>query len=145
MAYITNPVRLAAGAGATTRAPVNTNVRPWGERIATDETRAHFGPQPTPGDALARYHEAMRDGHYEPDLSLYTPQSQLILRSFQVARPFAEFILFPVRASYKIVEHGDLAILFFTNTPLCQPISFAVRRRDGRSTLQRKCVTRGNS
>lgn len=119
VAYITNPVRLAAGAGATTRAPVDTHVRPWGERIATDEARVHFGPQPTPGDALARYHEAMRDGHYEPDLSLYTPQSQLLLRSFQVAQPFAEFILLSEYGhSYKIVERGDLAILFFTNTPL---------------------------
>jgi uncharacterized protein len=119
VAYITNPVRLAAGAGATTRAPVNTNVRPFGKRIATDEARAHFGPQPTPGDALVRYHEAMRDGHYEPDLSLYTPQSQLLLRSFQVSRPFAEFILLSEYGhSYKIVQRGDLAILFFTNTPL---------------------------
>lgn len=119
VAYIMNPVRLAAGAGATTRAPVNTDVRPWGGRIATDEARAHFGPQPTPADAMARYHEALRDGHYEPDLPLYTPQSQLLLRAFQIAPPFAEFILLSEYGhTYKVVERDSLAMLFFTNTPL---------------------------
>jgi uncharacterized protein len=119
VAYITDRTRLAAGAGATARVGGGTNVRSWGERITTDEARAHFGPQPTVADAFARYHEALHEGYFEPDLPLYTPESQPLLRALPMARPFADFILLSEHGQgYKIVERGDLAILFFTTTPL---------------------------
>jgi uncharacterized protein len=119
VAYVTDRTRLAAGAGATIRVRAGTGGRPWGQRILTDEESAHFGPQPTVADAFARYHEALHDGYLEPDLSLYTPQSQVRLRALTITGPFADFILISEHGQgYKIVERGDLAILFFTTTPL---------------------------
>jgi len=119
VAYIRDSRRLAAGGGASTAAPMGKNTRVFGEQIATADARAHFGAQPTVAEAHARYLEAMRDGHYEPDLHLYTPQTQLVWRAFPVVRPFAEFIVLSEYGhTYEIVERGDLAILFFTNTPL---------------------------
>jgi uncharacterized protein len=119
VAYITDRTRLAAGAGATIRVRAGTDVRPSGPRALTDEERAHFGPQPTVADAFARYHEALHDGYLQPDLPLYTPQSQVRLRALTITEPFADFILLSEHGQgYKIVERGDLAILFFTTTPL---------------------------
>jgi uncharacterized protein len=119
VAYITDSRRLAVGGGASARAPLGKNTRPFGERIATLDALSHFGPQPTVADAFARYLEALRDGHYEPDLHLYTPETQLVWRRFPIKRPFAEFIVYAEYGhKYEIVERGDLAILFFTTTPL---------------------------
>jgi uncharacterized protein len=119
VAYITDRTRLAAGAGATVRVVAATHVRPSGPPILTDQVRAHFGPQRTVADAFTRYHEAMHDGYLEPELSLYTPQSQVRLRALTVTEPFADLILLSEHGQgYKIVERGDLAILYFTTTPL---------------------------
>lgn len=128
VAYITNPVRLAAGAGATVREPLSNHRRPFGERIATDEERAYFAPQPTVAGTFARYLEWLRVGHYEPDVPMYTPQTQLLFRAYPHARPFADFVLYSEYGhKYEIVERGDLAILFFTTTPL---VSAHLFRRD---------------
>jgi tetratricopeptide (TPR) repeat protein len=119
VAYIANPVRLAAGAGATVRAPMGGSRRRFGERISADEARAYFKPQPTVAAAHARYLEALATGQYAPDLPLYTPETQLLFRGSPMGRPFADFILYSEYGhKYKIVERGDLAILFFTTTPL---------------------------
>ena len=94
VAYITNPVRLAAGAGATVSAPLGNHRRPVGERIATDEERAYFAPQPTVAGTFGRYLEWLRVGHFEPDVPMYTPQTQLLFREYRRARPFADFVLY---------------------------------------------------
>jgi hypothetical protein len=118
IAYITDSVRLAAGAGVNARAPLG-NDRTASSRVATPAARARFGPQPTVADALTRYHEALRDGYHQPDLPLYTPGTEAVLRRFPLARPFAQFILFSEYGHrYEVVERGNLAILFFTTTPL---------------------------
>ena len=128
VAYITNPVRLAAGAGATVSAPLGNHRRPVGERIATDEERAYFAPQPTVAGTFGRYLEWLRVGHFEPDVPMYTPQTQLLFREYRRARPFADFVLYSEYGhKYEIVERGDLAILFFTTTPL---VSAHLFRRD---------------
>ena len=119
VAYVTDRTRLAAGAGATVRVQPGTDARPAEQQMLSDEMRAHFGPQPTVADAFARYHEALHDGYLQPDLPLYTPQSQVRLRALSITEPFADFILLSEHGQgYKIVERGDLAILFFTTTPL---------------------------
>ncbi|MEA2325215.1 MAG: uncharacterized protein QOE68_174 [Thermoanaerobaculia bacterium] len=128
VAFITNPVRLAAGAGATVRVPLGNHTRTFGERIATDEERAYFAPQPTVAGVFGRYMEWLRVGHYEPDVPMFTPQTQLLFRSLHIARPFADLILYSEYGhKYEIVERGDLAILFFTTTPL---VSSHLFRRD---------------
>jgi tetratricopeptide (TPR) repeat protein len=119
VAFIKDPIRLAAGGGATARMPLGKTPAAFGTNGAAVDVAAHFGPQPTVADAFARYMEAMRDGHYEPDLGLYTPATQMLWRAFPVARPFAEYILYAEYGhKYMVVERGDVAILYFTTTPL---------------------------
>jgi tetratricopeptide (TPR) repeat protein len=119
VAFITDPTRLASGGGATARMPLGKNSATFGTKGAAVDVAAHFGPQPTVADAFARYMEAMHDGHYEADLGVYTPATQNLWRAFPVARPFAEFILYAEYGQkYNIVERGNLAILYFTTTPL---------------------------
>lgn len=118
VAYITDSVRLAAGAGVNARAPLGTD-RTASTRLATPDVRVRFGAQPSVAQTLSRYHEALRDGYHQPDLPLYAAGTESILRRFPIAPPFAAFILFAEYGhKYTIVERGDLAILFFTTTPL---------------------------
>ena len=131
--YITNSLRLAEGAGASAqsneRRGVDLLLRQYG--AAKPEVRAHFAPQPTVVGAHALYLEALRDGYFDPDLPLYTAGTQAVLRRFPDTAPFADFILLSEYGhGYKIVERGDLAILFFTTTPLVSPHLFR-RSPDG--------------
>jgi uncharacterized protein len=119
LAYITDSVRLAAGGGATAAGRVGRDL--WSQQLgpAPMDVRARFGPQPTVAAAHTRYLEALRDGHLQPDLPLYTPGTHAVLRRFPMTPPFRDLILFSEYGhSYTIVQRGDLAILFFTTTPL---------------------------
>jgi tetratricopeptide (TPR) repeat protein len=121
VAYITNSVRLAEGAGANAKENGRRGIDLWLRQngVVKPAVRARFGPQPTVAAAPSLYLEALRDGQFEPDLPLYTPGTQAILRQFPTTAPFADFILFSEYGhKYIIVERGDLAILFFTTTPI---------------------------
>lgn len=121
VAYIKNSVRLAEGAGANTRADAERgrDLRARRSEVASEDVRARFGPQPTVAAAHARYLEALRDGYFQPDLPLYTTGTEAVLRDFPNAPPFAQFILLSEYGQqFTVVEHGDVAILFFTTTPL---------------------------
>ena len=51
-------------------------------------------------------------------MPLFTPNSEGALRAFPLTRPYADFILHSESGQqYRIVERGDLAILYFTTTP----------------------------
>lgn len=125
--YITNPVRLAAGGGANARAEIGSTPGSLAAKVASMDMPARFGPQPTVEAAHARYLEALRDGYFQPNLPLYTPETEAVLRRFPIAAPYAQFILYSeIGREYTIVERGDLAILYFTSTPL---VSFHTFRR----------------
>ncbi|HEY5022909.1 MAG TPA: TPM domain-containing protein [Gemmatimonadaceae bacterium] len=121
VAYIKNSIRLAEGAGANTRADAERgrDLRARRIEVASEDVRARFGPQRTVAAAHARYLEALHDGYFQPDLPLYTTGTQAVLRNFPTAAPFAQFIvLSEYGQQFTVVEHGDVAILFFTTTPL---------------------------
>jgi len=121
VAYIENSVRLAGGAGASSGpdAGRGRDLRALRTGVAPPDVRARFGPQPTVAAAHSRYLDALHEGYLQPDLPLYTAGTQAVLRNFPIAPPFAQFILFSEYGqSFTIVERGDIAILFFTTTPL---------------------------
>jgi hypothetical protein len=124
IAYITDSLRLSAGGGANARA-AGEGARSKFSGGATISARARFGPQPTVAAAHARYLEALRDGSLPPDLPLFTPASEERLVAFPISPPFAASMLFSeFGQKYKIVQRGDLAILFYTTTPLVSPHLF---------------------
>lgn len=109
---------LSAGAGATVAAPLGETRELERIPAASEAVRARFAPQPTVAAVHALYLERLRDGHFEPDLPLFTPNSEGPLRAFPLTRPYADFMLnSEYGQQYRIVERGDLAILYFTTTP----------------------------
>ncbi|MEP6733119.1 MAG: TPM domain-containing protein [bacterium] len=125
VAYIRDSVRLAAGAGATTRATVATDSNALHATALTVAMRERFGPQPTVAGTLVRYEEALRDGYFQPDLPLYAPGSDAVLIRWPLTEPYAQFMLFSEYGhKYTIIERGDLAILFYTSTPFVSPHLF---------------------
>lgn len=125
VAYVSDPAMLAAGGGASARIPIERK-RGGDERtVLSAAARARFAPQQTVARAHARYLEALRDGYVQPDLPLYAPGSDWVLRRFPIAAPYAQFILYSEYGhKYAIVERGNLAMLVFTSTPLVSPHHF---------------------
>ncbi|MEP7001851.1 MAG: hypothetical protein ABI969_15290, partial [bacterium] len=97
--------------------------------VAHDETKvvpgalsaavaARFGPQPTVAAARDRYLDALHEGYFQPDLPLYAPGTASVLRRFPIVPPFAQSVLYSEYGhKYKVVERGNLAILYYTTTP----------------------------
>jgi hypothetical protein len=124
IAYITDSLRLSAGGGANARAAGGSAHGKFSGG-ATISARARFGPQPTVAAAHARYLEALGEGSLPPDLPLFTPASEDRLVAFPISPPYAASMLFSeFGQKYKIVQRGDLAILFYTTTPLVSPHLF---------------------
>ncbi|MEO8561936.1 MAG: TPM domain-containing protein [bacterium] len=125
IAYIRDSVRLDAGAGATASAALNVDPSRLGSAKLTGKDSARFAPQPTVALAHARYLEALHDGYFQPNLPLYTPGTSVVLQHFPITPPYAAFILYSEFGhQYRIVERGDLAILYFTTTPIVSPHFF---------------------
>jgi uncharacterized protein len=118
LAAVRDSTRLSAGAGATVTAPISETRELRRLPPASPSLRARYAPQPTVAAVHALYLERLRDGDFEPDLPIFTPNSEGALRAFPLTRPYADFILFSEYGQkYRIVERGDLAILYFTTTP----------------------------
>jgi hypothetical protein len=135
LAFVTDSVRLASGAGATARVAVQRESGPYRPKWPAADVRARFGPQPTVEDVYARYLEALREGQMSVDLPLYAPAShsgtKKVAIRFLAAPSYAGFALSSEDGkAHTIVERGDLAIMFFTATPLVAPHLFR-RTSDG--------------
>ena len=118
ISWITHAERLAAGAGATARAPIGHNDAGLLPGAHTADAVARFGPQPTVAAVRERYLEALHDGYLQPGLQLYAPGTESALRAFPMIAPYAQFILYSEYGhKYRIVERGNLAILYYTTTP----------------------------
>lgn len=125
ISWITKAERLAAGAGTTATAPVGHDEAALQRGPLAAAVTARFGPQPTVTAARDRYLEALHDGYLQPDLPLYATGSESALRAFPVATPYAQFILYSEYGhKYKVVERGNLAILYYTTTPFVSPHLF---------------------
>jgi uncharacterized membrane protein YgcG len=123
--WITEGQRLAAGAGATARVAEGRGNVSLRYPTLTGDKATYFGPQRTVALVFDRYLEALHTGALQPDLGLYTPPSEGVLRSSPLVPPFAQFITYAEYGQkYRIVERGDQAILFFTTTPFVSPHLF---------------------
>jgi hypothetical protein len=121
--FIADARRLALGGGASTdmrpdSGPAFLNV----QRTSDRATRTHFAPQPSPELAYTRYLEWLARGGYQVDVPLFTPQSQEFMAGLPMTRGFNEYLLgMEYGHPYRIDTRGDLALLYFTTTPLLCP------------------------
>jgi len=129
--FITDSVRLAAGAGATARVALGNDSSGFLRGSASDAERRYFAPQPTVEAAYQRYLEWMRSGGFRSDVTLFTSASQAFLGSMPITPAFNDYILFAEYGhKYTVDEREDLALLIFTDTPLVCPHFFR-RSADG--------------
>jgi hypothetical protein len=124
--FIADARRLALGGGASTdmrpdARPAFLNV----QRTSDRATRTHFAPQPSPEMAYTRYLEWLARGGYQVDVPLFTPQSQEYMAGLSMTRGFNEhWLTMEYGHPYRIDTRGDLALLYFTTTPLLSPHFF---------------------
>lgn len=116
--------RLAAGGGASLKA-MEPDPTPWLKSRHSPEAKATLGPQPTPEEAFATYLRWLRLDPIDARVDLFLPKSQAALDANPYTRPFMdlEVIKYDGRP-FHIVERGDLAMVYVTNTPLVWPMLF---------------------
>lgn len=126
MTFITDSVRLASGAGATTRvASAEAATSSFIGRVSTAAERAHYAPQPTVAGSFARYLEWLRDGKYQTDLPLFTVQTHALLRGLPWTRAYNDYVLYGEYGQRFTVDvRGPRAMLVFTSTPFISPHFF---------------------
>ncbi len=125
VSFITDSVRLAAGAGATARVTLggDSSLFIGGKASAVERTR--FAAQPTVEAAFRRYLEWLRDGGFRIDVALFTDRSQEFLRTLPMTKAYNDYILMGEYGhAYTVDERDDMALLTFTDTPLASPHLF---------------------
>jgi hypothetical protein len=124
-ALITNPARIAAGAGVT--APMAVGEGQERRRGLTyPEDLVRFSEQPTVADAHHRHLDWLQDAQFQTRVPLLTPASQAFFdRHPALTRAFADYLLIGrYGQQFVIHERGDLAMLVFTSTPFTSPLFF---------------------
>ncbi len=125
VSFITDSVRLAAGAGATASVRLGGDSSLFLGGSASPAERARFAPQPTVEGTYRRYLEWLRDGGFRADVPLFTEQSQEFLRQLPMTPAYNDYILFAEYGHAHTVDARDsLALLTFTDTPLVGPHFF---------------------
>ncbi|HVD06404.1 MAG TPA: TPM domain-containing protein [Gemmatimonadaceae bacterium] len=119
---------VSGGAGATAATPLGASAAFVGERFSPKRHR-YFGPQPSPEDAFERYLEWLAAGAGDPDVSLFTPETQLFLADYTMTRGYVAYMLMQISGkTYRVERREDLAMLYFTSTPFASPCFFRQTR-----------------
>ena len=116
---------LSGGAGvtATVPAPGMDPGKP-ADRMS-DHDRALYRAGSTPSQTYTTYLAWLSHRVFDPQVDLFTPASRRYLASLPLSAAYRQFILFGEYAkTFKIVERGDLALLYFTDTPFTSPHFF---------------------
>lgn len=113
----------SGGAGASQTMPRGTAAYLGGK--LDDATRRRFVPQDTPEAAYRAYLDWLALGLKDADIELFTPESRQFVASLPLSRAYFEFILYQEYGRrYHIDEHGEQALLLFTDDPLVSPHFF---------------------
>jgi hypothetical protein len=128
LSYVIDSTRLASGGGATARVKMGDERQLYWPGKPPPEVLARFGPQPSVVKAYEKYLEAMGNGILSPDLPLYVNDPHQLKKVLMrvLAAPIYKGFMYLSEAgqTYRIVERGDLAILYYTSTPLAPPHFF---------------------
>ncbi|MBM5575771.1 TPM domain-containing protein [Deefgea sp. CFH1-16] len=108
---------LSGGAGVN--AAVALGSKQGSQAIVTSKSKAAFPAGQSPTSTYHTYLAWLAHWPMDPDAQFFTPESRQYLASLPSSPAYAEFILLSEYGKqFKIVERGDLALLYFTNTPL---------------------------
>jgi uncharacterized membrane protein YgcG len=119
---------LSGGAGVSAAMGLRDGAAAAPPAAAVDPMAFPAGNSPT--DAYYRYLDWLSRWPNSPQVELFTPDSRNYLASLHISPAYAEFILLAEYGKhFQVVERGDLALLYFTDTPFVSPHFFV--RQDG--------------
>ncbi len=87
--------------------------------------RARYVAQETPAQTYRLYLDWIAGGRYDPDIEIFDAATRKFLVRFPMTRAYFEYIFMKEYGrAYEIDVRGDLALLYFTDTPLVDPHFF---------------------
>ncbi len=114
---------LSGGAGVTAALPATAQSASAPQ--AQPNALARFIPRATPEEAYSSYLEWLAWPRYEPQVPHFTDDTRRYLAGLPISPAYREYILLSeLGKQSRIVERGDLAILYYTNTPFPSPHFF---------------------
>ncbi|MGH7493669.1 MAG: TPM domain-containing protein [bacterium] len=125
LAVLPQPRHLSGGAGASLLTPMNQRNAAKSRDSLDFRERLRFTPQPTPETTYYRYLEWLSTGVFDPRVSIFPQSTQSYLILLPITKAYFDFILMSEYGkSYKIDTRGDVALLYFTQSPLLSPHFF---------------------
>jgi hypothetical protein len=122
---ITNHLLLAEGAGATAGMGEGAPGSELINRSASLAIKQEYAPQPTVEDAWNKYQQWLLESYLYTDVPLFTGATQQLLAHMGLSRAYVNGIFMEKHGQphqIKIVD--DVAMLYFTRTPLVSPYYF---------------------
>lgn len=120
---------LSGGAGASKTVRLGDGAADAPKATPVDPSAFPAGDSPT--DAYNIYLKWLARWPLSSQVDLLTPGSRSYIASLHMSPAYAEFILLAEYGkSFKVVQRGDLALLYFTGTPFVSPHFFV--KQDGR-------------
>ena len=124
---------LSGGAGTSTDMAIGN-----GRKNATadigDSRTGRFNAQDTPEGTYSMYLEWLSQPKRNPNEDFLTEESRQYVGSVPMSRAYADFIFIGEYGKrFRIVQSGNLAVLYFTGTPFVSPHFFV--NQDGRWRL----------
>lgn len=117
--------QLAEGAGATETIGAHGPGSGFVNRQADAAVRARYLPQPTVQDAYNKYLQWLSEPYLYQDAPFLTSASQALLSHQTWPNAYFDYLLYQVYGyRYKIVVKGNLAMVYYTNTPFVSPWFF---------------------
>ena len=114
---------LSGGAGVNSVLALGT--KDGSKPTAQPERNLAFPAGKSPASAYHTYLDWLAHWPMNLNAEFFTAESRQYLASLPSSPAYAEFILFgEYGKQFKVVERGDLALLYFTNTPFVSPHFF---------------------
>lgn len=134
---------LSGGAGAAAKVGTE-NLGQMFKRDQYDEVdKERFVATNTVEGTFNNYINWLYGRKFDPNVDLFTKNSLSVLNRFPMTSAYFDYILMLyVGKQYKVVEHKDLAILYFIDDPLATPVFF--NRIDGKWRLNIKAELRNS-
>lgn len=121
---------LSGGAGAAGKVGMQHSGQAFKHDQLSEEERNRFKAANTVYQTFNNYITWLYGHKFDPDVDFFTKDSMSVLKSFPMTSAYFDYILMLYAGKqYKVVERGDLAVLFFTDSPIVSPLFF--KRIDG--------------
>ena len=116
---------LSGGAGVSASIPKKELDAGIQQKSISDEERKGYSPQATPEAVYLKYIAWLIAGYYNPEINIFTTESQQYLASLPMTKAYFHYILMQEYGrKYSISIRDNVALLYFINDPLVSPHFF---------------------